>query len=172
MRSTANPYANYGSITQVRGYIRDALAAENTYEPAKTVDIGELWMALGFIELSLGENFCNGIPLGNNVKGVVDYSLPSFKPLTNKEVFDVAIAHLDSAVALVGTGADSASIFVRRAAVVLKARMLVDEGQFAAAAALVPTSAVPTSWQYLFTTSTASNSDDNGIWSLNNSVSR
>ena len=30
------------------------------------MDIGELWMSLAFIELSLGENFCNGIPLGNN----------------------------------------------------------------------------------------------------------
>jgi len=170
--ATNSPYANYGSVTQARGYIRDALAAEYKYEPTKTTDIGELWMALGFIELSLGENFCNGIPLGNNTNGVVDYSSPSFKPLTNNEVFDAAIAHLDSALTSVGSASDSASVFVRRAALVLKARLLVDKGQYAAAAALVPTSAVATNWQYLFTTSTASSSDDNGIWTLNNSVSR
>jgi hypothetical protein len=170
--ATNSPYSNYQNVTQTRGYIRDALAAETKYEPTKTTDIGELWMALGFIELSLGENFCNGIPLGNNTNGVVDYSNPSFKPLTNDEVFNVAIAHLDSAVTLVGSASDSAAIFVRRAALLLKARLLVDKGQYAAAAALVPASVVPTSWQYLFTTSTASTSDDNGIWTLNNSVSR
>jgi hypothetical protein len=169
--ATNSPYANYSSVTQTRGYIRDALVAEYKYEPTKTTDIGELWMSLGFIEMSLGENFCNGIPLGNNTNGGVDYTSPSFKPLTNNEVFNTAIAHMDSAIALTG-GSDSASIFVKRAALILKARMLVDQGQYAAAAALVPTSAVPTTWQYLFTTSTASTSDDNGIWTLNNSVSR
>jgi hypothetical protein len=169
--ATNSPYANYPNVTQTRGYIRDALAAEYKYEPTKTTDIGELWMSLGFIEMSLGENFCSGIPLGNNTNGAVDYSSPSFKPLTNTEVFNVAIAHMDSALALT-TGSDSASIFVKRAALILKARMLVDLGQYAAAAALVPTSVVPTTWQYLFTTSTASTSDDNGIWTLNNSVSR
>ena len=34
------------------------------FEPQKTADIGELYMALGFIEMTLAENFCNGIPLG------------------------------------------------------------------------------------------------------------
>src|SRR6516162_7786431 len=145
--ATNSPYSNYQNVTQTRGYIRDALAAETKYEPTKTTDIGELWMALGFIELSLGENFCNGIPLGNNTNGGVDYTSPSFKPLTNNEVFNTAIAHMDSAIALTG-GSDSASIFVKRAALILKARMLVDEGQYAAAAALVPTSTVPTTWQY------------------------
>ena len=170
--ATNSPYANYTSVTQTRGYIRDAIGAETKYEPTKNVDIGELWMALGFIEMSLGENFCNGIPLGNNVNGAVDYTLPSFKPLTNNEVFNVAIAHMDSAITLIGGGSDSSSLFVKRAALVLKARMLVDQGQYAAAAALVPASVVPTTWQYLFTTSAASTSDDNGIWTLNNSVSR
>lgn len=167
-----NPYANYPSVTQARGFIRDAIAAEVAFEPAKNVDIGELWMSLGFIELSLGENFCNGIPLGNNVNGVVDYSSPSFKPLTDQEVFAVAVTHLDSALTSIGSASDATTTFVRQAALILKARLLVDEGQFAAAAALVPPSVVPTNYQYLFTTSTASTSDDNGIWGLNNSVSR
>jgi hypothetical protein len=170
--ATNSPYANYPSVTVARGFIRDALAAEIQFEPTKTADIGELWLWLAFNELSLGENFCNGIPLGNNVKGVVDYNLPAFKPLTNAEVFDVAITHVDSALAALGSATDAATTFVRQAALITKARLLVDKGQFAAAAALVPASVVPTTYQYLFTTSTASNSDDNGIWTLNNSVSR
>ena len=103
---------------------------------------------------------------------MVDYTLPEFRPLTNAEVFDVALAHIDSALSTIGSATDANSVFVRQAALIVKARLLVDKGQFAAAAALVPASAVPTTYQYLFTTSTANNSDDNGIWALNWSSSR
>jgi len=44
--------------------------------------------------------------------------------------------------------------------------------QSAAAAALVPTSVIPSTYQYVWTTSTALNTDDNGHWVLNNSVAR
>src|SRR6185503_18654601 len=111
--SSNSPYANYGAVTGARGYIRDALAAEQTFEPTKTADIGELYLALAFIEMSLGENFCNGIPLGTNNKGVVDYSLPDFKPLTNQEVFDKAVIHVDSALTILGSATDANSNFVR-----------------------------------------------------------
>src|SRR5205814_9451173 len=86
--SPDNQVSNYVWTTQARGYIRDAIAAELQFEPQKTADIGELYMALGFMEMTLAENFCNGIPLGFNNKGVVDYSAPEFKPRTNAEVYD------------------------------------------------------------------------------------
>jgi starch-binding outer membrane protein, SusD/RagB family len=168
----SNPYANYGSITQARGYIRDAINAEVQFEPTKTGDIGELFLAEAFIEMQLAEDFCNGIPLGSNKKGQVDYTSPEFKPLANADVYAVALTHVDSAITLAGAASDANSAFIKQAALITKARILVDQGQFAAAAALVPTSAVPTTYQYLFTTSTASNAEDNGIWTLNNSVSR
>jgi hypothetical protein len=170
--SPNSPYSNYTSLTQVRGYIRDAIGAEREFEPTKTADIAELYLALAFLENNMAEDFCNGIPLGSNVKGVVDYSSPEFKPLTNAEVYAVALVHIDSALTALGSATDAASAFVRQAALITKARILVNQGSFAAAAALVPTSAVPSTYQYLFTTSTASNSDDNGIWTLNNSVAR
>jgi hypothetical protein len=172
MASSSPDYGNYQDMTQNRGFIRDAIKAEMEFEPAKTTDIGELWMWLAFTELTLAENFCNGIPLGGNEKGVVDYSKPEFKPLTNQEVYAVALSHVDSALTFIGNGTDATTTFVRQAALITKARILVDMGNFAAAAALVPTSAVPTTFQYLLTTSTSNNSDDNGIWSLNWSSSR
>jgi len=175
--ATNSPYANYGTpttpgVTGARGYIRDAIVAERQFEPEKTTDIGELYMSLAFVELSLGENFCNGIPLGYNTNGVVDYTLPDFKPLTNAEVFDRAIAHIDSALNIIGNGTDANATFVRQAALIVKARLLVDKGKVADAAALIPESVVPTTYQYLFTTSSSNNNDDNGIWTLNNSVAR
>ena len=171
--SPSSPYANYTSITQARGYIRDAINAETQYEPTKTSDIAELYMGLAFLENNMAEDFCNGIPLGFNKKGDVGgYSGPEFKPLTNAEVYAVALTHADSALGYLGSASDAASTFVRQAVLITKARILVNQGKYAEAAALVPTSVVPTTYQYLFTTSTASNSDDNGIWTLNNSVSR
>jgi hypothetical protein len=161
-----NPGA-YAATQQARGFIRDAIAAMRQYLPANNADIGELYVALGFAEMSLAENFCNGIPLGSTTAGAVTLG----PPLTNAQVLDSARAHLDTALALV-TGTDAASVFVRQSALVTKARILVDQGQFAAAAALVPASAVPSAYQYAWTTSSASNADDLGIWSLNNSVAR
>src|SRR5512133_1489229 len=48
--SPDNQASNYVRTTQARGFIRDGIAAELQYEPQKTADIGELYMALGFIE--------------------------------------------------------------------------------------------------------------------------
>src|SRR4051812_18387561 len=171
--ATNNGILNYSIITQIRGNLRDAIDAMNALLPQNTADIAELYMSLGFVEMSMAETYCNGIPLGKNAKGAVDYSDPSFTPLTNAQVYDVAAAHLDSALALIGTSAtDANSVAVRQASLVVKARILVDQNKVAQAAALVPTSAVPTAYQYLWTTSPSSNSDDNGVWFLNNSVSR
>ncbi|HXT14566.1 MAG TPA: hypothetical protein VN706_02975 [Gemmatimonadaceae bacterium] len=171
--ATNNGILSYSQVTQIRGYLRDALNGMTAFLPTNNADIAELWMNLGFTEMQMAETYCNGIPLGKNTNGSVDYSDPSFKPLTNAEVYAVASAHLDTALALVPASAtDANSVAVRAAALIVKARILVDLGQQAQAAALVPTSAVPTSFQYLWTTSPSSNSDDNGIWFLNNSVSR
>jgi hypothetical protein len=169
--SPDNEVSDYTRLTQARGYIRDAISAEQKYEPQKTADIGELYMAMGFIEMTLAENFCNGLPLGANAQGVVDYSGPDFKPRTDAEVYDVALTHIDSALTIVGAATDVNSVAVHNALVIIKARILVDKGgQFAQAASLV--GPVATSYSYLFITQASSNNDDSGFWTLNNSISR
>jgi hypothetical protein len=172
--SPDNGASDYGNITQARGDIRTAIAAEQQYEPQKTADIGELYLALAFDEMTLAENFCNGIPLGSNKGGVVDYSSPDFKPLTDAQVLAVALTHIDSSLTVLGSATDAASVFVRQAALITKARILIDQDvkNAATAAALVPASVVPTSYQYMFSTSPSNNGDDLGIWSFNNSVGR
>jgi hypothetical protein len=172
--SPDNVVSDYSRITQSRGFIRDAIAAEKQFEPNKTADIAELYLGLGFLEMSLAEDFCNGIPLGSNNQGVVDYSSAEFKPLTNQEVYAVALAHVDSALTILGGASDAASAFVTQAALITKARILIDQNKSNAgtAAGLVPTTAVPSSYQYLWTSSSALNSDDIGIWQFNNSIGR
>lgn len=172
--SPDNGASDYGNVTQIRGYIRDAINAEKQFEPKQTMNLGELYMALAFDEMTLAENFCNGIPLGSQTQGVIDYSKPEFKPFTNTEVYAFARQHIDSAIALLGNSADDSIVYVRRAALITKARIMLDQGlaNASAAAALVPATVVPTSYQYLWSTSASTNSDDLGIWRFNNSVGR
>ncbi|MGH6737913.1 MAG: hypothetical protein ACREDY_02565, partial [Bradyrhizobium sp.] len=56
-----NPSDPYTSVTQQRGFIRDAIAAVQQYIPDSTADLGEMYNSLAFLEMSLAENFCNGI---------------------------------------------------------------------------------------------------------------
>jgi hypothetical protein len=175
--TTSNGTLSYTNVTTIRGYVITAIRKMGEFLPTNTADIGELYMLLGFVEMSMGETYCNGIPLGRTIDGVVDYAHESYKPLTNQQVYDAALAHVDSGLAILGAGTDPATVEVRRAALIVKARILVNKGQFANAAALVPDATIPSSpgassYQYMWTTSTASNGDDNGIWSVNNSVAR
>jgi len=160
----------YNSIQQSRGFIRDGIEQMVKFLPDAKGNIGELYFALGFVEMQMAEDFCNGIPLGLARNGVIDYSDPNYKPLTNAEVYVKAAAHLDSAIALAGAQTDAHSVAVKQAALVARARVYIDQAKFAEAAALVPASAVPTSYQYLL--SFAQTSGDNQIWSFNTNQGR
>lgn len=156
----------YQVTTQSRGYVRDAIAAVQKYIPDSTADLGEMYMSLGFLEMSLAENFCNGIPLGHTVNGVVTYG----NPLTDAQVLDSASAHLDTALAI-NKGTSAQATFIKQASLLVKARILVDQGQYAAAAALVPSSVIPNSYSYNFATSSAKG-ETLGLWQIVNSTAR
>ena len=168
--ATNNGSFPYTTVTQPRGFLRDAIRALKEFVPDSTSYLGELYMGLGFIEMSLAENFCNGIPLGSTLSGVVTLG----PPLTNAQVFDSALAHMDVALTTLGSKTDANTVFIKQAALILKARILVAKGDFTGGAALVPVSDVPTSYQYLFTTSTGTNGglEDNGHWSVQYSTHR
>lgn len=160
---------SYGTVQQSRGFLYDAIQKMQQFNPQEKVQIGELYMSLAFIEMQMAEDICNGIPLGLARNGVVDYSDPSYKPLTNQEVFAKALTHADSAVTL-AVGDSASAVAVRNASLITKARILVDMGQWSQAAALVPTATVPSTFQYVqaFSVPTV----DNGNWSFNNSQGR
>jgi hypothetical protein len=150
----------YGILHRLRGRARDALVALNAYLPEPRANFGQMHFAEGFAVLTLGENFCNGIPLGSNDNGVPVYT----QPLTTDDVFAAAIAKLDTALTYV-TAADTFTVRVRNAILLAKARAQLDLGQFAAAAATV--TPVPTSYSWFITTSAAIANDDNSIWTFN-----
>jgi len=160
-----NPTIPYTQVTQARGFVITAIDAMKTYLPTNTADIGELYMSLGFIEMSMAEAYCNGIPLGSALNG----NLVLGPPLSNADVYTIALAHVDSALAVM-TGTDAGTIFVRNGALAIKGRILTDMGQYAAAATAV--ASVPTAYQYVWTSDPGSNSDDNGIWGNISSTAR
>lgn len=161
--NNANVTDMYRAIHRARGAARDAISALVTFIPDTTSKQAQMWWVMGSSELGLAENFCSGAPYGIIVDGVPNYTTP----LTTAEGFALALAHLDSGLALT-TATDTFTVSVRNAIQIYRGRTLVNQGKFAEAAVAV--AAVPTAYQYLQTHSLTTN--DNAIWSLNNSAKR
>jgi starch-binding outer membrane protein, SusD/RagB family len=161
--NNANTAGAYTSLQQARGYTRTAIEKSVQFTPDAKGDIAEMWFTLGFLEMSLAENFCNGTPMTNTVNGVPNYG----DPLTNAEVYAVALTHYDSALAL-ATGSDAKSVLVKAAASIGKARTLLNLGQQAAAGTAV--ASVATSYAYTMTFDQTTG--DQQLWALNNSAGR
>ena len=157
---------NYAATTQSRGYVRDAIVAMKAYNPDSAAMIGELYAELAFFEMTMADNYCNGIPLGHTENGL----LVNGEPLTVLEVYDSAANHLDTALALSAKASDSNSVYINRLSRVLKARVLIDKDKSNAGAAAVLVANVPTGYAYDMTFSSASGA--NGMWMLNNSTAR
>lgn len=153
------------ALHRPRTSAREALNALREYKPIPSANLGQMYFVMGFAELTLAENFCNGIPLGDASTGVPEYG----PPLTNQQIFSIALAHFDSALAL-STATDAFSTEVRHSAAIAKARTLLNIGHNRAADAAAAVAAVPTTFQLRATFSlTAGN---NQIWALNTSAKR
>jgi hypothetical protein len=155
----------YNNAQQARGRARDAINALLTYDQSATGQqhVGEMYLMMGYIEMEMSQAFCNGIPFGETVDGVPQYT----QPLTDAQGFALASSRIDTALTYL-TGTDAASLNIKYAALVTKARAQVDLGNFAAAAALV--ASVPTSFQYNFNYSQTT--FDNEWWVMGASVKR
>jgi hypothetical protein len=144
----------YQAAQQARGFALTAIQALQQYvTPAPAAKIGELYFAMGFAELQMSEDLCNGVPFGSMIGGVPTYT----EPLSNADGFKLASARFDSALALV-TATDAASIAIHRVSEIAKARAQINLANYAAAAALVAD--VPTSYQYLLTFSLTTTSPE------------
>jgi len=153
----------YNRLQQSRGFARDAALSLAQFAPDEKTKYAEMFMEIGFFEVTLGQAFCNGIPLGETVDGVPVYT----QPLTNQEVFQTAITRLDTALTNL-TGTDAETVRIRNATLITKARALVDLGQFDQAAALV--TAIPTNYTYLITYSNTTQTNE--WWQMYTSTHR
>lgn len=155
----------YNAAQQARGRARDAINSLLAFDQTATgkQHVGEMYFVMGYTEMAMSSVFCNGIPFGETVNGVPQYS----DPLMDADGTKLGIAHLDSALTYL-TGTDAGSLNVKYAVLVTKARAQVDLADFNGAAATV--ASVPTSFQYLFDYSQTT--FDNEWWVMGPSVKR
>jgi hypothetical protein len=162
--SNANVQTMYTNLQRVRNSAREAINGLVKYKPAPAWGLGQMWWAMGYTEMQLAQVFCNGIPLGDASGGVPVYT----PPLTNAAVYAAALAHIDTALTFL-TATDATTAALKTTALITRARIMVDLGQFAAAATLV--NPIPTTFANAVVTFSVT-SGDNQIWSLNNSAKR
>ena len=126
-------------------------------------DVGEMYFIEAYVENIIGEHYCNGLVLSNVVDGIEQYGAP----LTTQAAFELALAHVDSGLALV-TGSSDADKRVRNALAVTKGRILLNLNKPDLAAAAV--AGVPTNFAYQMLYEEMKS--DNAIWTYNNSARR
>ncbi|HEX8242762.1 MAG TPA: hypothetical protein VF541_04690 [Longimicrobium sp.] len=102
----------------------------------------ELYFVEGYLENMLAEHFCNGIAFADVIGGQEVYGAQ----MTGEQVYALALAHVDSGLAVIGAGTTAQENKVRNALRVTRGRILVNLARFTDAAAAV--SAVPTSFAY------------------------
>ncbi|MEW5918456.1 MAG: hypothetical protein AB1762_18790, partial [Gemmatimonadota bacterium] len=154
-------------LYRVRTAANQAIGLLREWQPTRTALIAEMYFARGFAEVQLASDFCNGLPLSDGTQEEIVFG----EPMTIAQVFSVAIASFDSAIATVGSATDAASVRVLRAARVGKARAQLANNQFAAAATTIGgTAGVPNSFAYQTTSSLATS--DNIIWNQGFSARR
>src|SRR6266516_1802332 len=146
-----------------------------TLSPDTTKETGfpEIITLAGYTYIFLAETWCSGVPVSHvDADGTLTYGAP----LTTTQLLDTAIARFDAALAAAAAlDTSGASPAIRapkiatqlariRFATVGKARALLDEGKFAAAATLVPPSTVPTSFSYVVQHSENTTRENNGVF--------
>jgi hypothetical protein len=162
--SNASVLGSYRNVNRVRTAANQAIPSLKKYFPDGKADIAEMYFARGFAELQLASDFCNGIPL-SDASGVT-IELGEQKSVA--EVFAIAIASFDTALASVQGLTDAASVRVRNAASIGKARGLLGLNRPTDAATAVAGVATTYSYDQTFATS----SGDNALWSQGASQQR
>ena len=115
--------------------------------------VGELLALQAALITIQGENYCSGAPL-STTQPTLTYGTP----LTTQATFALAVTKADAAIA--GAGSNTAA---RNLATVIKARALLNAGQYAAAATAV--AGVPTTFEYRVSHGLATPRQQSILWS-------
>lgn len=153
----------YYDLQRARVSSERAVASYKLY--AKTSSdssgVGEVLALGGMSYIFFAENYCGAVPMSSqNADGTFTYG----SSLSTKQMLDSAISKFTQALAT------NPPTTIKNLALVGQGRALLDEGQYAAAAAAV--AGVPVTFQYLYQHSITTNTQNNGTWSLVVSVGR
>ncbi|HEU6452280.1 MAG TPA: hypothetical protein VFT57_12740, partial [Gemmatimonadaceae bacterium] len=153
-----------------RNVYRARLSAKQTIDLLKQYNpdapgwqAAEMYFVEAYMENTIAENFCSGMPFST-----VDGPDPVFGgPMTTDETLDMALAHVDSGLALI-TGSSGDDARVKNALLVTRGRILLNLDRADEAAAAV--AEVPTSFEYVMEQSQTTMA--NTIWDFNLNVRR
>src|SRR5688572_16759420 len=141
-------------LSQARAFADLASSRYNTFDPG--VDGHSEVLSIGaFSYLMFAEMYCSGVPFSTLRSDGLDFG----QPQTTAEILTIALAKFDSALTFATTNENDE---LTNLAAVGRARTLLNQGQFAQAAAAVTT--VPTNFAYAIEGSTNSARQNNGIW--------
>lgn len=128
----------YRQLHQARTATNNATEVMEEFLPGDS-RIAELYSLEGYTYIFFAENYCSGVPYGETPR--------EGEPIdgiqtTTEETWSLALQHFQSASAATGGDTDQENL-----ARMGRARVLMNQGQYAAAAAEV--TGIPTSWAYL-----------------------
>ena len=156
----------YRDIHRARVQAYQAAQALTTYKPNAKGEIGEMWFIKGYAELQSALDFCNGQPFADLSSGSPDVGVS----VSGADAFKMALSSFDSALAAVGSAADSISVRVRYSSQVGRGRAYLGLGQQAQAGAAV--AGIPKTFSFNLTWPATQGKEDNLIWVLVNSARR
>jgi hypothetical protein len=164
--------ANTAMLLEARGIHRARVAAIQAipylrqFKPLNISDVGQMFWIRGWAEMTIAENFCNGMPISSlDASNNIVYGDPE----TNVQIYTRAKESFDSAMANAPAG-DKRADTVKWMSSIEKARVQLDLGDVAGAGATITTGAVPDNFN--FRMSYTQVIGDNQIWALNNSAGR
>jgi hypothetical protein len=141
-------------LAQARALADLTSARYNTFDQGSEGH-AEVLALSGYSYLFFAENFCSGVPFSTLTPDGVDFG----QPQTRAEILAIALAKFDSALTFAG---ENERPDLENLARVGRGRVLLNQGQFAQAAAAV--SAVGTGFVYEIEGSSNSARQNNGIW--------
>jgi hypothetical protein len=165
-RTNSNNETVYRRLQIARTAAERAAAAYATLQPNANASQAEAYSLAGYTYVFFAENYCGGVPFSTlNDDGTVINGAPN----TTAQILAIASAKFDSALAVATALNNNTQLRLAR---VGKARVLVNQGRYADAAALVTPALVPTDFVYQTFSSTNTARQNNGIWSFNRNQRR
>jgi len=164
--------ANTAMTLEARGLHRvrvsaiQAMALLRQWKPTDTTDVGQMYWVRGWAEMTIAENFCNGMPISSlDASNNIIYG----DQLPNVEIYKRAMASFDSAMLNAPAGVPRADT-VKWLSGIEKARVQLDLGDVTGAGTTIGAAGVPDNFRFtMFYTQVLG---DNQIWALNNSAGR
>jgi hypothetical protein len=129
--------------------------------PATDPRIAETTSLAGYSYVTLGEGFCSGTPVPSSLTAEQFGEAPG---ITTVQMFDTAVVRFQAALAGLGTASDNASVRMRNLASIGLGRALLNNAQYAQAAAAV--AGVPDNFVYFDDHSINSSREFNSVWAL------